>query len=150
MAAAYVVGLADRLVPDFDALVDRYGLEKIKTIGDAYMVASGVPRRRPDHARALATMALEMLDLVATHRRDDGAAIELRIGINPPPAAPGAWWPRTPADGDAGGPGAARPAVVMRDQDGAAPCLAAAIGSAMAIALSGVTPSWPNSSISSK
>jgi len=89
MTASDVVGLLDRLFTDFDALVDRYGLEKIKTIGDAYMVASGVPRRRPDHAHALAAMALEMLDLVATHRRDDGAAIELRIGINSGPVVAG-------------------------------------------------------------
>ena len=89
MTASDVVSLLDRLFTDFDALVDRYGLEKIKTIGDAYMVASGVPRRRPDHAHALAAMALEMLDLVTTHRRDDGAAIELRIGINSGPVVAG-------------------------------------------------------------
>ena len=89
MTASDVVGLLDRLFTDFDALVDRYGLEKIKTIGDAYMVASGVPRRRPDHAHALAAMALEMLELVATHTRDDGAAIELRIGINSGPVVAG-------------------------------------------------------------
>jgi adenylate cyclase len=89
LSASEVVSLLDRLFTDFDGLVDRYGLEKIKTIGDAYMVASGVPRRRPDHAHALAAMALEMLDLVATHRRDDGAAIELRIGINSGPVVAG-------------------------------------------------------------
>ena len=89
MSAPDVVGLLDRLFTDFDGLVDRYGLEKIKTIGDAYMVASGVPRRRPDHAQALAAMALEMLELVTTHRRDDGAAIELRIGINSGPVVAG-------------------------------------------------------------
>jgi len=89
LSAHEVVGLLDRLFTDFDALTDRYGLEKIKTIGDAYMVAAGVPRRRPDHAQVLATMALEMLDLAATHRRDDGAAIELRIGINSGPVVAG-------------------------------------------------------------
>jgi guanylate cyclase len=89
LSAHEVVGLLDRLFTDFDALTDRYGLEKIKTIGDAYMVASGVPRRRPDHAQVLAAMALEMLDLAATHQRDDGAAIELRIGINSGPVVAG-------------------------------------------------------------
>jgi guanylate cyclase len=89
LTASEVVGLLDRLFTDFDALVDRHGLEKIKTIGDAYMVASGVPRRRPDHAHVLAAMALEMLDLAATHQRDDGAAIELRIGINSGPVVAG-------------------------------------------------------------
>jgi guanylate cyclase len=89
LSAHEVVGLLDRLFTDFDALTDRYGLEKIKTIGDAYMVASGVPRRRPDHAHVLAAMALEMLDLAASHQRDDGAAIELRIGINSGPVVAG-------------------------------------------------------------
>jgi guanylate cyclase len=89
LSASEVVGLLDRLFTDFDGLVDRYGLEKIKTIGDAYMVASGVPRRRPDHAHVLAAMALEMLELAATHERDDGAAIELRIGINSGPVVAG-------------------------------------------------------------
>ncbi len=89
LSASDVVSLLDRLFSDFDGLVDRYGLEKIKTIGDAYMVASGVPRRRSDHAHALAAMALEMLDLVTRHRRDDGAVIELRIGINSGPVVAG-------------------------------------------------------------
>jgi class 3 adenylate cyclase len=83
------VSLLDRLFTDFDGLVDRYGVEKIKTIGDAYMVASGVPRRRADHAHILASMALEMRDLVATHSRDDGRALELRIGINSGPVVAG-------------------------------------------------------------
>ncbi len=89
MSPSEVVGLLDRLFTDFDELVDRYDLEKIKTIGDAYMVASGVPRRRPDHARILAEMALEMRDVVANHSRDDGRALELRIGINSGPVVAG-------------------------------------------------------------
>ena len=89
LSASDVVGLLDRLFTDFDALTDRHGLEKIKTIGDAYMVASGVPRRRPDHASVLATMALEMLDLAARHQRDDGTAIELRIGLESGPVVAG-------------------------------------------------------------
>ena len=58
--AREVVGLLDRLFTSFDELVDRYEVEKIKTIGDCYMVAAGVPRQRPDHADALARLALEM------------------------------------------------------------------------------------------
>ena len=58
--AREVVGLLDRLFTSFDELVDRYEVEKIKTIGDCYMVAAGVPRQRPDHAHALAALALEM------------------------------------------------------------------------------------------
>jgi adenylate cyclase len=89
LTAAEVVGLLDRLFSHFDALADRYGLEKIKTIGDAYMVASGVPQPRPDHARALALLALDMV--AAT--RSDGAVgdldLALRIGINSGPVVAG-------------------------------------------------------------
>ncbi|MDH4142731.1 MAG: adenylate/guanylate cyclase domain-containing protein [Chloroflexota bacterium] len=89
LSPADVVSLLDRLFTDFDALVDRFGVEKIKTIGDAYMVASGVPRRRSDHAQVLAFMALEMQDVVGRHARDDGRALELRIGINSGPVVAG-------------------------------------------------------------
>ena len=57
-----VVGILDHLFSHFDTLAERYGLEKIKTIGDCYMVAAGVPSPRPDHAQALADMALDMLE----------------------------------------------------------------------------------------
>ncbi len=57
LTAAEVVGQLDRLFSHFDDLAERYGLEKIKTIGDAYMVAAGVPEPRSDHARALALLA---------------------------------------------------------------------------------------------
>ena len=60
--ARQVVGLLDRLFTSFDELVDRYDVEKIKTIGDCYMVAAGVPRPRADHAQALAGLALDMID----------------------------------------------------------------------------------------
>ncbi len=86
---AEVVGYLDRLFSCFDELAERYGLEKIKTIGDCYMVAAGVPTPRPDHARALALMALDML---ATMRSDEGVAHfghELRVGINSGPVVAG-------------------------------------------------------------
>ena len=89
LTAAEVVGLLDRLFSEFDTLAERYGLEKIKTIGDAYMVASGVPDPRPDHARVLALLALDMV--AAT--RSDGAVgdldLALRIGINSGPVVAG-------------------------------------------------------------
>jgi adenylate cyclase len=78
-----VVGLLDELFSEFDDLADRHGVEKIKTIGDCYMVAAGVPRPRPDHAQALARMALEMRDCVRRYAgpgRED--RLELRIGMN--------------------------------------------------------------------
>ena len=62
-----MVGYLDHLFSHFDELAERYGLEKIKTIGDCYMVAAGVPTPRPDHARALALMALDMLEAMRSH-----------------------------------------------------------------------------------
>jgi adenylate cyclase len=88
--AREVVGLLDRLFTSFDALVDRYEVEKIKTIGDCYMVASGVPRKRPDHAHALAGLALEMGEC-AKNCLPEGAEhdLRLRIGISSGPVVAG-------------------------------------------------------------
>jgi adenylate cyclase len=86
---AEVVGYLDHLFSHFDDLAERYGLEKIKTIGDCYMAAAGVPTPRPDHARALALMALDMLEAM---RSDDGVGqlgLELRVGINSGPVVAG-------------------------------------------------------------
>ena len=85
--AREVVGLLDRLFTAFDELVDRYEVEKIKTIGDCYMVAAGVPRPRPDHAHALAGLALEMRDCARTCL--PGSDLRLRIGISSGPVVAG-------------------------------------------------------------
>ena len=85
--AREVVGMLDRLFTKFDELVDRYEVEKIKTIGDCYMVASGVPRPRPDHAHALAGLALEMKDCARTCL--PGSDLRLRIGISSGPVVAG-------------------------------------------------------------
>jgi adenylate cyclase len=82
-----VVGLLDRLFTSFDELVDRYEVEKIKTIGDSYMVAAGVPRPRPDHAHALAGLALEMKE--CAHTCVPGSDLRLRIGISSGPVIAG-------------------------------------------------------------
>ena len=85
-----MVGILDQLFTHFDALAERYGLEKIKTIGDCYMVAAGVPTPRPDHAQALALMALDMLDAVTRSSDEVGQlGLELRIGINSGPVVAG-------------------------------------------------------------
>ncbi|MGH2710979.1 MAG: adenylate/guanylate cyclase domain-containing protein [Actinomycetota bacterium] len=63
---ADVVDFLDQLFSEFDALVERHGLEKVKTIGDCYMAVAGVPDPRPDHARKAALLALDMRDVVAT------------------------------------------------------------------------------------
>jgi adenylate cyclase len=82
-----VVGMLDRLFTTFDELVDRYEVEKIKTIGDCYMVAAGVPRPRSDHAHALADVALEMKDCARTSIPESD--LRLRIGISSGPVVAG-------------------------------------------------------------
>src|SRR5688572_7844908 len=65
LPAGDLVDILDRVFSEFDQLATRHGLEKIKTIGDAYMVVGGVPTPRIDHVEAVAAMALEMRDLIA-------------------------------------------------------------------------------------
>jgi adenylate cyclase len=86
---AEVVGCLDQLFSHFDALAERYGLEKIKTIGDCYMVAAGVPTPRPDHARALALMGLDMLEAMRANDEVGRLGLELRVGINSGPVVAG-------------------------------------------------------------
>jgi guanylate cyclase len=89
LPAAEVVGVLDHLFSHFDGLAERYGLEKIKTIGDCYMVAAGVPSPRPDHAQALASMALDMQAAVHSVDEVGHLGLELRIGINSGPVVAG-------------------------------------------------------------
>jgi adenylate cyclase len=86
---ADVVGYLDHLFSHFDDLAERYGLEKIKTIGDCYMAAAGVPTPRPDHARALALMALDMLEAMRSDDEVGHLGLELRVGINSGPVVAG-------------------------------------------------------------
>ena len=86
---AEVVGLLDHLFSHFDALAERYGVEKIKTIGDAYMVAAGVPQPRPDHARALVSMGLDMVEAMHSSDEVGHLGLELRVGINSGPVVAG-------------------------------------------------------------
>jgi adenylate cyclase len=86
---AKVVGILDKLFGEFDKLAERHGLEKIKTIGDAYMVASGVPDPRPDHARALALLALDMVAAVAPSGSCGELGLQIRIGLNSGPVVAG-------------------------------------------------------------
>jgi adenylate cyclase len=89
MTPAEVVGTLDRLFSHFDTLAERHGLEKIKTIGDAYMVAAGVPEQRPDHATVLARLALEMTASMAPGGAVGDLGLELRVGINSGPVVAG-------------------------------------------------------------
>jgi len=89
LPAAEVVGMLDQLFSRFDVLAERHGLEKIKTIGDCYMGAAGVPDPSQDHARRAALMALDMRDSVAMSAIAGPASLELRIGINSGPVVAG-------------------------------------------------------------
>jgi adenylate cyclase len=77
-----LVQLLNQIFSTFDRLAEQYGLEKIKTIGDAYMVAGGVPMPRTDHAEAVMEMAIAMRREVKQFTQDNGKAVQLRIGIN--------------------------------------------------------------------
>ncbi len=82
MAAADLVRLLNGLFSEFDRLAIEHGVEKIKTVGDNYMLAGGLPDPRPDHARAVVDMALAMLAAVERTNRDLSVALQMRIGIH--------------------------------------------------------------------
>ncbi|HEX5589382.1 MAG TPA: adenylate/guanylate cyclase domain-containing protein [Candidatus Limnocylindrales bacterium] len=84
-----IVGLLDEIFTTFDDLAARHGLEKIKTIGDAYMVAAGLPVPRPDHAEVMAEMALEMQASIERLARPLGVALRIRIGMDSGPVVAG-------------------------------------------------------------
>jgi class 3 adenylate cyclase len=84
-----LVALLNSIFGGFDDLVDAHGLEKIKTIGDAYMVAGGVPLTRDDHAEVIAELALAMLREIGKHSVDDLEPLTMRIGIHTGPVVAG-------------------------------------------------------------
>jgi adenylate cyclase len=84
-----VVGMLNELYERFDAIVARYGLEKIKTIGDCYMVAGGLPRPDPDHLKRLTSAAMEMHAEAGKVRTPDGQPLTLRIGMHAGPVTAG-------------------------------------------------------------
>jgi len=90
MTPLHVVNLLTDVFHCFDDLVEKYDLERIKTIGDCYMVAAGVPRERPDHAAALAQLALDMRETVASQTFAD-QKLAFRLGT------PAQWWPASSA-----------------------------------------------------
>jgi class 3 adenylate cyclase len=86
---ARVVAVLNDIFSRFDTLAERHGLEKIKTIGDAYMVVAGAPEPRADHASVIVDMAIEMLDAAASVEPTPGSPLRLRIGIASGPAVAG-------------------------------------------------------------
>jgi class 3 adenylate cyclase/CheY-like chemotaxis protein len=82
VSAIDLVNLLNQIFSSFDRLTERYGLEKIKTIGDSYLVVGGLPIPRPDHAQAIADLALAMQKEIKKFKRWDGEPFQIRIGIN--------------------------------------------------------------------
>jgi guanylate cyclase len=88
MSPPELVGLLNSVFTTFDEFVEELGLEKIKTVGDEYMVAAGVPLPRADHADALAELAIRIRDHVSANDFD-GHTLSVRIGINSGPVVAG-------------------------------------------------------------
>jgi class 3 adenylate cyclase len=84
-----LVGALDALFSRFDAISDEVGLEKIKTVGDAYIAVAGAPRPRPDHVAAAAEMAIAVQDAVREARWPSGNPVQVRVGIATGPVVAG-------------------------------------------------------------
>lgn len=84
-----LVSLLNEIFSRFDRLLERYGLEKIKTIGDSYMVVGGLPLPRTDHAEAVADFALDMQKEIQEFNAEKGQSFSMRIGINTGPVVAG-------------------------------------------------------------
>jgi adenylate cyclase len=77
-----VVEILDAVFTVFDGIAERHGLEKIKTIGDCYMMVGGLPEAMPGHADAVARAALEIQDALASMSQDQGVPLSVRIGMH--------------------------------------------------------------------
>jgi len=77
-----LVVLLNEIFTDFDGIADNCGLEKIKTIGDAYMAVAGIPVPAADHAARTAHMALDMMDALDAFNTRNGYTLQMRIGID--------------------------------------------------------------------
>jgi class 3 adenylate cyclase len=89
MSAEELVVILNEIFTAFDELTEQHGLEKIKTIGDAYMVVGGLPVPQPDHVERTAAMAKGMLAAVEDFNRRNGVALNIRIGIHCGPVVAG-------------------------------------------------------------
>ena len=77
-----IVEILNEIFSEFDRISTKYGLEKIKIIGDAYMIVGGLPEARDDHAEAIAEMALDMQQAIAQFNLETDKTLSIRIGIN--------------------------------------------------------------------
>ena len=84
-----IVGFLNDMFSKFDDLTEAFGVEKIKTIGDSYMVVAGIPVAKKDHAITLFNLAKEMVKISSTFKDHNGDPIKLRIGLNSGPAVSG-------------------------------------------------------------
>jgi class 3 adenylate cyclase len=84
-----LVDLLNVVFSEIDDLTEKYQLEKIKTIGDSYMVVAGAPEPRPDHAEVIATMSIEIMDRLGKLKRPDRPALDFRIGFHSGPVVAG-------------------------------------------------------------
>jgi class 3 adenylate cyclase/sensor domain CHASE-containing protein len=84
-----LVQMLNTIFSAFDRLAEKHRLEKIKTIGDAYLVVGGLPERRKDHAQAIAAMALDMIEALATINQERGQDLKIRVGIHSGPVIAG-------------------------------------------------------------
>ena len=84
-----LVSMLNEIFSTFDGLAEKHGLEKIKTIGDAYMVVGGLPEHRDDHARAIAEMALDMQSAIVILSEQHERPFKMRIGVNTGPVIAG-------------------------------------------------------------
>lgn len=89
MTPARLIAMLNKIFSICDQLVEKHGLEKIKTIGDAYMVVGGLPHPRKDHAEAVADMALEMKSEMNGLTDDTGQPLQIRIGMATGPVVAG-------------------------------------------------------------
>jgi len=86
---ADLVSMLNGIFTAFDHIVEEHGVEKIKTIGDCYMLVGGIPLHRDDHAAAVAECALEMLEALAALNRETGTELQMRVGIHTGPVVAG-------------------------------------------------------------
>jgi class 3 adenylate cyclase len=84
-----MVNMLNDIFSIFDKISAKYGLEKIKTIGDCYMAAAGIPVPRADHAEAISKMAIEIMQTMKDYRTEDGNEIKFRIGLDCGPIVAG-------------------------------------------------------------
>ena len=89
LPSAVVVARLNNIFSEFDALTRRLQVEKIKTIGDAYMAAAGLPEPRPDHAEVMAELAFGMLEALERINRTSDDPLKVRIGIHTGPVVAG-------------------------------------------------------------